>query len=451
MQKKKKTKLKIKKTNILIALNLLFLFSCFIFYTTRLIYFYKIEHPKVEKNEALINLVTLKKNITKVGSGLYKNKDGYVYKGNKLANYVEYSGRIWRVISVDKDDNIKLITEEPQTSLVWGIDTDYENSYVRSWLNNEDNSIKSFYESLKNTDILANTRTCTDIVTKSKVTCEEYVEDKVGLISAYEYKIAGGENSYLNINQYWWTSSINDEKTPWYVYSKGSLNDTSYSGSVYYSYGVRPTITIKGNTEVLSGDGSSEKPYNLDAGTTNVLNNKYIGNYIKYNNYLWRIIETDTTYVKVVMDGVVKENNEDYYTTYGSSNYYSVSSGVGKYLNKTFYNSLSNQNYILEHSFYTGRYDSTNKYDFNRIADYNEKMNVGLIQLGELFVTDVSKYFLSTRTKTSDNNIYEVLENGRIYAGDLTDELRVRPTLYLDPNIVLNSGTGKKEDPYIIE
>lgn len=450
MKEKKKTKIKFKKINIFIALNILFLLGCCVFYGSRLIYYYKVEHPKVKANEDLVDLVTLKKNITTVGSGLYKTDDGYVYKGDKVANYVQYSGRLWRVISVDKDNNIKLITDASQTSLVWGISTDYKNSYVRSWLNDESNNIKSFYESLADTSNLVKTKTCIDEISENRITCDDYVEDNIGLLSAYEYQLAGGEDSYLNIEQYWWTSNINDNETAWYVYSKGSLNDTSYSGTMYYSYGVRPTITIKGTSEVKSGDGSSENPYNLDISTTNILNKKYVGNYINYSDYTWRIIETDDNYVKVVMDGVVKKDNKDYYTSFGTTNYYSVDSKVGNYLNKNFYNSLDNKEYILKSDFYAGRYDYSNKYDFNSITEYNETLKVGLLQLGELFVTDVSKYFLSTRTKTTDNNIYQVLEDGRIYAGDLTDELMLRPTIYLKPDLAINSGNGTQKDPYIV-
>lgn len=450
MKNNKKRKLKFKKVNILVAINILFLLGCCIFYSARLMYYYKIEHPKVSTNEALVNLVTLEKNMATIGSGLYEIDDGYVYKGTNLSNYVQYSGRIWRVVSIDSENNVKLITEDSQTSLVWGISTNYEKSYVRSWLNDDNNEISSFYESIKDSSNLLKTKTCTDTVSEENITCEEYVEDNIGLLSAYEYQLAGGEDSYLNIEQYWWTSNINNKNTAWYVYSKGSLNDTSYSGTMYYSYGVRPTITVKGSAEVKSGDGSLDNPYNLDSTTSNILKEKYVGNYISYSDYTWRIIETDEDYVKIVMDEVVQEKGEDYYTSFGSSNYYSSDSTVGDYLNTTFYNSLKNKEYVLESDFYTGRYDSTNKYDFNKIAEYNETLKVGLLQLGELFVTDVSKYFLSTRTKTNDNNIYQVLENGRIYAGDLTDELRLRPTLYLKDDLTISSGSGTKKEPYII-
>lgn len=448
MTKKKK---KIKLENIYIFINIVFILGCFIFYGYRLIHFYRLEHPKIEENTPLYELITLDKNITTINEGLYKEDNVYRYIGNNLDNYVIYSGRLWRIVSAE-DNKVKLITEDPQTSLVWSINTNYENSYVRSWLNDEDNELKSFYESLSNNSYIVNTKTCIDVVSEDSLKCEQVVEDKVGLLSAYEYQKAGGEESYLNIGEYWWTSNTDKDNVAWYVYSKGSLNNTSYSGTTYYSYGVRPTITLNGDIEVIRGNGTKETPYLLDKTTENILNKKYVGEYLNYSGYTWRIIETDDEYVKIAMNGIVKnDEGEDLITYFGKSNYYSVSQDVGKYLNTTFYNKLTNQDYILEHDFNTGRYDKTYKYDFNKIAEYKEKAKVGLLQLGELFITDVPKYFLATRTITSDNSIYEVLEEGRIYAGELTDELGLRVTMYLKPDIAILSGEGTNESPYVIE
>ena len=446
-----KNKKKIKLGNIYVFINIVFILGCIIFYGYRLIHYYKLEHPKIEENTPLYELITLDKNITTINEGLYKEDNVYRYIGNNLNNYVIYSGRLWRIVSAE-DNKVKLITEDPQTSLVWSVDTNYENSYVRSWLNNENNELKSFYESLTNTSYILNTKTCIDVVSEDSLKCEQVIEDKVGLLSAYEYQKAGGEESYLNIGEYWWTSNTDKDNVAWYVYSKGSLNNTSYSGTTYYSYGVRPTITLNGDIEVIRGNGTKETPYLLDKTTENILNKKYVGEYLNYSGYTWRIIETDDEYVKIVMNGIVKnDNGEDLITYFGKSNYYSVSQDVGKYLNTTFYNKLTNQDYILERDFYTGRYDKTYKYDFNKIAEYNEKAKVGLLQLGELFVTDIPKYFLATRTITSDNSIYEVLEEGRIYAGELTDELGLRVTMYLKPDIAILSGEGTNESPYVIE
>lgn len=448
MTKKKK---KIKLGSIYIFINIVFILGCFIFYGYRLIHFYRLEHPKIEENTPLYELITLDKNITTINEGLYKEDNVYRYIGKNLNNYVIYSGRLWRIVSAE-DNKVKLITEDPQTSLVWSINTNYENSYVRSWLNDENNELKSFYESLSNTSYIVNTKTCIDVVSEDSLKCEQVIEDKVGLLSAYEYQKAGGEESYLNIGEYWWTSNTDKDNVAWYVYSKGSLNNTSYSGTTYYSYGVRPTITLNGDIEVIRGNGTKETPYLLDKTTENILNKKYIGEYLNYSGYTWRIIETDDEYVKIAMNGIVKnDEGEDLITYFGKSNYYSVSQDVGKYLNTTFYNKLTNQDYILEHDFNTGRYDKTYKYDFNKIAEYKEKAKVGLLQLGELFITDVPKYFLATRTITSDNSIYEVLEEGRIYAGELTDELGLRVTMYLKPDIAILSGEGTNESPYVIE
>lgn len=449
LNKNQKKEFKINKINIFVLLNLLFLIGCCIFYGSRLIYYYRIENPKIKENETIFNLVTLKKNIVTLGDGLYKTSNGYVYKGIDVNNYVKYSGRIWRIVSVD-DNNIKLVTNSSQTSLVWGIGTSYSDSLVRSWLNSEENTMKSFYESLSDVSILDKTKICIDIIDEDNVSCEDVVEDNVGLLSAYEYQEAGGEKSYLNIGEYWWTSNVDENKDAWYVYSKGSLNNSVSSGKTYYTYGVRPTITIKSDARVISGDGTKDNPYNFDIVINNLLNTKYVGDYINYNNYTWRIIETDDNYVKVVMEGVIKVDGEDYYTNYGNSNYMTASNGVGKYLNTIFYNSLENKEYILNYDYNMGRYDKTYNYDFNMITEYKEKMNVGLLQLGELFVTDVDNYFLSTRTITSDGNIYQVLEDGKIYVGSVNDKQYLRPTLYLKPDATVSSGTGTSNDPYMI-
>lgn len=444
-----KIKLNINKANLFILVSIIFIAGCFLFYGSRLIHYYRIENPKIKENETIFNMITLKKNIVKMGEGLYKEEENYIYKGQKVNNYVKYSGRIWRIISVE-NNHIKMITDKPQTSLVWGIKSTYEKSLIKSWLNNDDNNIKSFYKSLNNTDIMVNTKTCIDMIVQDKISCEETIEEKVGLLSVYEYNRAGGEDSFLNIGEYWWTSNVNEKNVAWYVYSKGTLNNTVSTGKTYYAYGVRPTITIDGNTRIIDGDGSKENPYDLDFTTNNLLNNKYVGDYINYSGYNWRIIETDDNYVKVVMNGVIKKDNEDFYTTYGSSNYMEAKAGLGHYLNNEFYNTLEKREYILNHSYNMGRYDKTYNYDFNKITEYKENMNVGLLQLGELFVTDVENYFLSTRTITSDGTIYEVLKEGKIYAGATSDEQRVRPTIYLKPDLTTNSGTGSIDDPYTI-
>ena len=141
-----KKKPKLKTQNIIIFANIIILLGIIFFYTYRLVHFYRIEHPKIEKSLTLNEIITLKKNIVTFGSGLYKVKDGYIYKGNDINNYLEYSGYLFRVLSIDKDGNIKVITDDSLTNLAWGLEDSYENSYVKSWLDGQDEHAGIFYK-----------------------------------------------------------------------------------------------------------------------------------------------------------------------------------------------------------------------------------------------------------------------------------------------------------------
>ena len=442
--KAKKKKLKISKF-VLINIVVLGLFC--LFYGYRLIHFYRIENPRIKKNETLYKLVTMKKNLVTIGDGLYKEDNNYIYKGKNVDNYVKYSGRIWRIVKTI-DNNIKLISSDLDTSLVWGVNTNYTDSLIRNYLNNE-STIKSYYESLANKEILVDTETCIDNYNEGDYSCNEKVKDKVGLISIYEYQNAGGLNSYLNIGKYFWTSNVDDQNNSWYVYKGGTLNNNSNTGKTYFVYGVRPTITVKGDTKVLKGKGTIEEPFDIDIDNGNsILNSKYVGEYIKYSDYIWRIIETDENYVKVVLNGVIEKDNEKLEMPFGNSNYMDMNNKVGSYLNNDFYNTLNKES-IIKHEFNLGRYDKTYKYDYTKVTEYKESLYIGLLQMGELFVNDFDNCFMMARTITSDKTIYQVLPEGKIYAGSLSDERYLRPAMYLKPDLSV-TGKGTIDDPYMI-
>ena len=93
----------------------------------------------------------------------------------------------------------------------------------------------------------------------------------VSLITADEASMAGGvynianSNYYLYNGQYTWTMSpfhftSNDSKAHvWYIQPSGGL-DASY---VTYSFGARPVINLKANTQIIKGDGTALNPYVL--------------------------------------------------------------------------------------------------------------------------------------------------------------------------------------------
>jgi len=444
----KKSKLKVQ--NIIIFINTIILSGIICFYTYRLIHFYKIEHPKVDKTLTLSENITLKKNITTIGDGLYKEDNVYVFKGKEVKNYLEYSGYLFRIVSIDENNNIKLITDEALTNLAWGTDSSYETSYIKKWLNGEEEHAGIFYKSLNNpTKYLIDTTFCISTVKEDGKGCDNNITSSVGLLSLLEYNKAGGTNSYLQTNNYWWLSNSSDEGV-WYVHSDGKINDVYHMGKNYYSYGVRPVITIKGSVSLVSGDGTKDNPYKIEQETDGFLKNKNVGKYVKYSGLTWRIIEKNNNYIRVALDGFIKEKDEDKLMNFSVySNVYAATSDIGKYLNTTFYNTLDST-YMKDGIIYTNRYDSTVDFNYMGIFESSITAKVGMMQVGDLFMNDYTNYYLASRTSTYVGTVYKVVENNSLYADLPTEKAYIRPTIFLDLESPVSSGDGSKNSPYII-
>lgn len=444
----KKSKLKIQ--NIIIIINTIILLGIICFYGYRLVHFYKIENPKVDEKFNLVQTITLEKNITTINDGLYELNNGFVFKGTNVNNYLEYSGYLFRIISIDENNNIKLITEESLTNLAWGIEKTYEKSYIKSWLNGEENNEGIFYKSLNNpTNYLVDTNFCIQTVNEKAKECKENITDKIGLLSLGEYKEAGGTKSYLHTNNTWWLSNTSEEGI-WYVYSNGNINDVIKMGKDYYSYGVRPVITLKGNLSLISGDGSKENPYKIENENSNNLKSKNVGKYIKYSDLTWRIIEKTDNYIRVALDGVLKENEEDLLMNFSSySNVYATNNGIGKYLNTTFYETLDKK-YLVDGTVYINRYDSTVDFNYKGIFETNITAKVGMMQVGDLFINDYTDYYLVSRTSTYVGTVYKVVQNNSLYADFPTEKAKIRPTIFLNIESPIISGDGSQNNPYVI-
>ncbi|MGE5456391.1 MAG: hypothetical protein ACM3O4_04745 [Ignavibacteriales bacterium] len=439
-------------TFIIVNVAVLLLITCY--YGARLVHYYRLENPKVKKQEALVNVVSLEKNLVIVGNGLYEKNGVFYYKGKDVNNYVSYSGRLWQIISVNDDNTVKMITVDNQTSIVWGMDNDYKNSYVREWLNPSNEEYSGiFYDTLYNPDVyIADSTWCIDVVDKNPNICEKTVKDKVGLLSISEYNRALGSASYLNIDTYWWTINGALDDSVWYVYPEGKVNNESNLNHSYYSYGVRPVINLKKDVKVYGGDGSKTNPYVIEPASNNVLNQKKVGEYIKYSDYIWRIADITNNYIKVYMDGFIQEDGKNMDSRFSIlDNIYSRDKSMGKYLNTDFYNTLTNTDYLVESKWYTGNYDYSVDYDYKNIYNSSTTGKVGMLHVGSLFMEDYKDYFLMTRQDDAKDTIYKVVEHGKIFADYIDSYSHVRAAVNLKPNIVVKSGSGKKEDPYIIE
>jgi len=444
---KKKGKWKIQ--NIIIILNIVILLAITCFYAYRLVHYYRIENPKFVEKFNLVETITMEKNITTINEGLYEEDNGYVFKGKEVNNYLEYSGYLFRIISI-KDNNIKLITEESLTNLAWGISDDYNSSYIKSWLDGEEEHASIFYNSLNNPDnYLVDSSFCIDKLDVDTKECKNNINTKIGLLSLIDYKKAGGSKSYLVQNGYWWLANPSEDGI-WYVYTDGKLNDVSHLGNNYYSYGVRPVITIRGDLDLISGDGTKANPYKIEQENGNTLQDKNVGKYISYSNLTWRIIEKNTNYIRVALDGFIKEENDYLERVYSNySTIYAPGNDIGYYLNNDFYNTLDNK-YMVFGLVYNNRYDSTVDFDYLKLFASQVEAKVGMMQVGDLFMNDYTDYFLVSRTSTYVGTVYKVVEQNKLYADLPTNKAKIRPTIFLDLTAPITFGDGSKANPYVI-
>ena len=139
----------IKVTPLLVTLNIIVLLLIAFFYTFRLVKYYLKENGH-KKDETVLLVDEIKKHESKVdltkGLVLDKETGVYTYKGDIKDNYLMYSGMVYRIMGIDSNDNIKVVSEDNVTLIYPGFNNGYTESYVNKWLNSSDTDGSGVYE-----------------------------------------------------------------------------------------------------------------------------------------------------------------------------------------------------------------------------------------------------------------------------------------------------------------
>lgn len=422
--KKSKNKLKIGE-KIFLIVSSLFIIGCFVFYGYRTYHYYHLTHDVV-KNVTLKDKLTSLNNITYQNDGLYERSGYFFYKGMDVNNYVYYSGRLFRIIDIDKD--IRMIEDETETNLVWGIDSNFEKSNVKKWLDNYLNTLKDY-------DLyLTKNKWCNKEIDAEKYDCKETIEDYVGLLSVNDYLQAGAKNSYLNNETYFWTVNQDLEGKPLYINSEGNINNQFKNEDNFFSYGIRPVITLKGDISIVSGNGSKNSPFIIEELGNAMLRDNSIGSYVKYNEDTYRIISIDDNGVGLLYDGVL-EVNKKY-------------SDIYNYLNTDFIKKL-NKTDLVKNNYDVSEYSFKNKYE---IGNKKAQSNYVIIpSVGELFLNNYNGYWLNNYSDSKLGLYYTIDDNNMFFADLKGKSHKIRPIIKVNAEIVVSSGTGTRVDPLIIE
>ena len=446
---------RLKITPVLVTLNVLVLLLIVAFYGTRMIKYYLKENGKSNTKDntvLLVDSILKKQSYVDLTKGLIfdEGKNEYRYVGVVDDNYLEYSGILYRVIGIDKDKNIKVISDKSVTLMYSGLENGYSKSYVNKWLNyNKDiNGSGVFENNIKESvNFLTNTYYCEDVIDDVKsITCDKNNTNyKISLLSLYDYFKAGGKSSFLNNGETYYLGTLNKDNHNYYITSDGEVSINEMSTK---TFGVRPVITISSGSVLLSGKGTKDEPYKVLDIKASTLEEATVNTYISYSNQVFKIIDNSSNATKVALDGVVKDNDTLVVKAFGGKNnkYSNTKNTIGNYLNTTYLNNLDNKN-IVKSDWYIGTLSLDN---LDYVSERSTKVNlsVGMLSLGDMFVSDVNNVLTLSRGIESDQIINVINKDGNFYGDFITSKYNVRPVLYLNKELKITGGEGTKDAPY---
>ena len=422
----------------------------------------------------------------------YVEEDGITYiSGTKDCidfNYVWYSGKLWRITAIYPDGTMKMITDDAITTISYNSDgnvnfyTDNENkSYMYQWLNEDFLDTLYNYENIIVTDSKWNSLTTSSISTKitegaSGVTT---ITSPVGLLNSYEYymsyKNTSYSNGYLNISYYWWLLNPYSASNVW------DVNDHGYGTIPTNTCGGRPSINLKSGIQLSGGSGTKNDPYTIlgdkeevTTGTT-LLNTRSSGEYVKFNNELYRIVVIKNEIIKINKNDYVRDTSNNVLKkkfstseTYGGG---TTDDYWDYYLNNTWYNALdpSYQNMIVESTYYIGTNTGSTGYKASICATASNTVTtkdctkttsvwtgkVGLPRYGEMFASQQESGYSSSSymwlmNPYSTSNVWNVYNDGSGNSYSPSNSSGGRPSINLKSNIKITGGNGTKDNPFEI-
>ncbi len=427
-------------------LSILFILSCFIFYGTRFIKLY-LQNRKVEIAEKNSLVKVLKENNESNEEFKSVNGENY-FTGKTDSNYLLYSGILWRIIKVNGDNSLVVISDKGITSLAYSKGLSFGESYIFNWLNKTDKEDSGVLESaLNNTsDYLDKVISCTDTLDElSNNPCKEKNSDNYfTLLSVVDYLNIGSKDSYLANGEYFYLSNSNTDGKVWYVDDDGKAS-LSVGNDIL---GVRPVAKIKSNVDYVSGDGSKDTPYVIEK------ENGLFGSYVKLGNDIWRVYQVNDDDVRLMLNDYLKVNGSNLKYRYSNSSSYhndTVYGSIAYYLNHDYLNSLSYKDKIKEVSWSNGYYNNSTKYDYTYALKNKIESKVALASIGNIYLnSDLNNYFTMTGTADRGSQVYLINENKKLYSRSVGSEVNVVPVISIEKKL-LTKGKGTSDSPYEME
>lgn len=267
--------------------------------------------------------VVVEESLSNVVREATSDTNGY-YKGDALNNYVMFNNMTFRIVKINSNNTVTIASDEVLANVDYTNDGRFADSSLDSWLNDYFyNLLESKYKKL-----ITSSKWCDDVLNADNYVATECSRssDKrnVGILSIQDYNNTLADDiSFLDFGGIVWYANLDSNNNPWTMTDLYDYPLKSEPMNQEYLFNVRPAVTLKKNTKVLSGDGSEADPYilveNDSARRNTLINERQIGEYINYSGYTWRIagINDDTT--EIIMTGVVTNDEVELQIGYNNS------------------------------------------------------------------------------------------------------------------------------------
>lgn len=428
---------------------------------------YKIAYTIRDKsyNKTVVTrMVIVARNLTNVVKDA--TDDSNYYKGLDPNNYLLFSGMLFRIVNVNSDGSVKIVSYDNISNVTYGNqDSDFNDSNIKAWLN------KEYYNALTNPDpyIKKDSSWCIDSTMDSNSifdACTSVANSTVGLLTISDWnKSLENNQTYLNtIGEYWFlTRHDNYDVYVHNLYNNGinKLDSTLMTG-------VKPAIQLKENLYIISGNGTRTNPYRLgdyDFGKAqDLLSTRLIGEYVNYSGMLFRISGfDDKKNIKLTSIGFLGNATTDeiFYVKYENENkamkFNPEESGNIAYKLNNEYIDFIDDSLIINHSYSLYQYSRNAKYtDYPVVDTFKAKLSIP--SSFDLFSSVDNNFQWKTNYWLLDyidgeNSLMINSSNGRsfnIYEG-YYDSNSFKLTFYLKNTAKISSGTGVSWNPYVIK
>ena len=267
--------------------------------------------------------VVVEESLSNVVREATSDTNGY-YKGDALNNYVMFNNMTFRIVKINSNNTVTIASDEVLANVDYTNDGRFADSSLDSWLNDYFyNLLESKYKKL-----ITSSKWCDDVLNADNYVATECsrssAKRNVGILSIQDYNNTLADDiSFLDFGGIVWYANLDSNNNPWTMTDLYDYPLKSEPMNQEYLFNVRPAVTLKKNTKVLSGDGSEVDPYilveNDSARRNTLINERQIGEYINYSGYTWRIagINDDTT--EIIMTGVVTNDDVELQIGYNNS------------------------------------------------------------------------------------------------------------------------------------